>query len=98
MNIHERIILSLAAAKTCGSLSKRSEAVNQKNTGQAQGTASQAPCSFETSQRTVQTALVFVAHCRRSLSRQHGKKITYSAIDRPTCRRGTGRTVSVFSR
>src|SRR6266513_2172198 len=30
MNIHERIILSLAAAKTCGSLSKRSEAVNQK--------------------------------------------------------------------
>src|SRR5262245_55206881 len=37
MNIHVRIILSLAAAKTWRSLSKRSEAVNQKNTGQAQG-------------------------------------------------------------
>jgi hypothetical protein len=37
MNIHQRIILSLEAAKTCGSLSKRSEAVNQKNMGQMQG-------------------------------------------------------------
>jgi hypothetical protein len=69
MNIHVRIIFLLAAAKTCGSLSKRSEAVNQKNTGQAQRNASQAPCSFETSQRTVQTVRVFVTQCRRSYTR-----------------------------
>jgi hypothetical protein len=32
MNVHERIVLLLEAAKTSGSLSKRSDAVNQKNT------------------------------------------------------------------
>jgi hypothetical protein len=38
MNIHERIVVSLEAAKTCGSLSKCSEAVNQKNTARRRET------------------------------------------------------------